>query len=197
VLLPFGMQRVFVAGGLSGGQNRIMNVFLEALLIFGLRVLGIAISTLSTLMTVQGRKFYAVAAGFFSSLVYVIAIGKVVTNLNNMWNILAYAGGFAGGTLVGMVLDQRLALGFAEVRFISTDDGGDLANALREAGFGVTELQGHGRERTVEVIAVLCPRKEMKGVLDIGRRVDEDAIVTVTEPRSVERGYWHPERCRR
>lgn len=174
-----------------------MNVFLEAFLIFGLRVLGIAISTLSTLMTVQGRKFYAVAAGFFSSLVYVIAIGKVVTNLNNVWNILAYAGGFAGGTLVGMMLDQRLALGFAEVRFISTDDGRDLASALREAGFGVTELQGHGRERTVEVIAVLCPRKEMKRVLEIGRQVDEDAIVTVTEPRSVERGYWHPERCRR
>lgn len=174
-----------------------MNVFLEAFLIFGLRVLGIAISTLSTLMTVQGRKFYAVAAGFFSSLVYVIAIGKVVTNLNNVWNILAYAGGFAGGTLIGMMLDQRLALGFAEVRFISTDDGHDLANALREAGFGVTELHGHGRERTVEVIAVLCPRKEMKRVLEVGRRVDEDAIVTVTEPRSVERGYWHPESCRR
>jgi uncharacterized protein YebE (UPF0316 family) len=173
-----------------------MSIFLEALLILGLRVLGIAVSTLSTLMTVQGRKFYAVAAGFFSSLVYVIAIGKVVTNLNNVWNILAYAGGFAGGTLVGMVLDQRLALGFAEVRFISTEDGRGLAGALREAGFGVTELEGHGRERTVEVVAVLCPRKEVKNVLEIGRDVDNDAIVTVTEPRSVERGYWHPERCR-
>jgi uncharacterized protein YebE (UPF0316 family) len=173
-----------------------MSIFLEALLILGLRVLGIAVSTLSTLMTVQGRKFYAVAAGFFSSLVYVIAIGKVVTNLNNVWNILAYAGGFAGGTLVGMVLDQRLALGFAEVRFISTEDGRDLAGALREAGFGVTELEGHGRERTVEVVAVLCPRREVKNVLEIGRDVDNDAIVTVTEPRSVERGYWHPERCR-
>jgi uncharacterized protein YebE (UPF0316 family) len=174
-----------------------MSIFLEALLIFGLRVLGIAISTLSTLMTVQGRKFYAVAAGFFSALVYVIAIGKVVTNLNNVWNILAYAGGFAGGTLVGMVLDQRLALGFAEVRFISTDDGQGLAEALREAGFGVTELTGHGRENVVEVIGVLCPRKEVRGVLEIGRGVDNDAIVTVTEPRSVERGYWNPERYRR
>lgn len=174
-----------------------MSIFLEALLIFALRVLGIAISTLSTLMTVQGRKFYAVVAGFFSALVYVIAIGKVVTNLNNVWNILAYAGGFAGGTLIGMVLDQRLALGFAEVRFISTDDGHDLADALREAGFGVTELTGHGRENAVEVIGVLCPRKEVKNVLEIGQNVDDDAIVTVTEPRSVERGYWHPERYRR
>jgi uncharacterized protein YebE (UPF0316 family) len=82
------------------------------------------------------------------------------------------------------------------VRFISTEDGRGLAGALREAGFGVTELEGHGRERTVEVVAVLCPRKEVKNVLEIGRDVDNDAIVTVTEPRSVERGYWDPERCR-
>lgn len=174
-----------------------MDIFLEALLIFGLRVLGIAVSTLSTLMTVQGRKFYAVAAGFVSSLVYVIAIGKVVTNLNNVWNILAYAGGFAGGTLVGMVLEQRLALGYAEVRFISTEHGHELACALRDAGFGVTELQGHGREKTVEVVSVLIPRKEVGRILAIGRGVDDDAIVTVTESRSIQRAYWHPASCRR
>ncbi|MGD2144764.1 MAG: DUF5698 domain-containing protein [Anaerolineae bacterium] len=174
-----------------------MSIILEALLIFGLRVLGIAISTLSTLMTVRGRKFYAVAAGFFSSLVYVIAIGKVVTNLGNVWNILAYAGGFAGGTLVGMLLEQRLALGFAEVRFISTEDGQDLADTIREAGYGVTELEGHGRDRTVEVIAVLIPRREVQSVLDIARTVDDAAIVTVSEPRSVQRGYWRPETCQR
>jgi uncharacterized protein YebE (UPF0316 family) len=174
-----------------------MDIFLEALLIFGLRVLGIAVSTLSTLMTVQGRKVYAVALGFVSSLVYVIAIGKVVTNLNNVWNIIAYSAGFAGGTLVGMLLDQRMALGFAEVRFISTDGGQGLADVLREAGFGVTELEGHGREETVEVISLLIPRKEVRSVLKIAKSVDEDAIVTVSEPRLVQRGYWHPTDCRR
>ncbi len=172
-------------------------MLLEALLIFGLRVLGIAISTLSTLMTVQGRKLYAVGAGFFSSLVYVLAIGMVVTNLENVWNILAYAGGFAGGTLVGMMLEQRLAMGFAEVRFISAEDGHELADALREAGFGVTEIIGYGREKVVEVVAVLCPRKEVRSVLEIGQRIDRDAIATVTEQRSVARGYWAPERLRR
>jgi uncharacterized protein YebE (UPF0316 family) len=174
-----------------------MGVLPEALLIFGLRVLGIAVSTLSTLMTVQGRKAYAVAAGFVASLVYVIAIGKVVTNLDNVWNIIAYAAGFAGGTLVGMVLEQRLALGYAEVRFISTENGHDLATALRDAGFGVTELHGQGRDKSVEVVSVLIPRKEVKSVLEVGQKADDDAIVTVTESRSVQRAYWHTERCRR
>ncbi len=169
-----------------------MDVFLGALLIFALRVLGIAVSTVATLMTVQGRKLPAVAAGFISALVYVIAIGKVVANLSNVWNILAYCGGFAVGTLIGMAWEQRLALGYTEVRFISTEKGYGLAEALRQAGFGVTELYGRGRESTVGIVEAIVPRKNVETVLGIAKSVDENAIVTVTEARTVRRGYWEP-----
>ena len=169
-----------------------MDLFLEALLIFALRVLGIAVSTLATLMTVQGRKLPAVAAGFISALVYVVAIGKVVANLSNVWNILAYSGGLAVGTLVGILFEQRLSLGFAEVRFISTEKGDAMAEALRQAGFGVTKYYGHGRESVVGVVDAIVPRKSVEAVLGIAKSVDENAIVTVTEARTVQRGYWRP-----
>jgi uncharacterized protein YebE (UPF0316 family) len=170
-----------------------MDIFMEAALIFALRVLGITISTIATLMIVQGRKIPAVVAGFVNAWVYIIAIGKVVANLNNFWNILAYCSGFAVGTLVGMVLEQRLALGFAEVRFISAEKSDAMAEALREAGFGVTELYGHGRERVVGIVEAIVPRKNVDAVLGIARSVDERAIVTVREARTVQRGYWRPE----
>jgi uncharacterized protein YebE (UPF0316 family) len=169
-----------------------VDIFLEALLIFALRVLGIAVSTLATLMTVRGRKLPAVAAGFVSALVFVVAIGKVVANLSNVWNILAYCGGMAVGTLVGMLFEQRLSLGFAEVRFISAEKSGPLAEALREAGFGVTELFGHGRDRSVGIVQAIVPRKNVNAVLGIAKSADESAIVTVTEARTVQRGYWRP-----
>jgi uncharacterized protein YebE (UPF0316 family) len=171
-----------------------VDVVLEALLIFALRVLGIAVSTLATLMTVQGRRIPAVGAGFITALVYVVALGKVVANLSNVWNILAYSSGFAVGTLVGMFWEQRLALGFAEVRFISSEKGCDVADALREAGFGVTELYGHGRERSVGIVEVIVPRKNVDTALGIAKSVDENAIVTVTEARMVQRGYYRPNR---
>jgi len=171
-----------------------VDIFLGALLIFALRVLGIAVSTVATIMTVQGRKIPAVAAGFVSALVYVVAIGKVVTDLDNVWNILAYSGGFAVGTLIGMAWEQRLALGFTEVRFISAEKGDELAEALREAGFGVTELRGRGRESTVGIIEAIVPRKNVGAVLGTAKSVDENAIVTVTEARMVQHGYWRPAR---
>jgi uncharacterized protein YebE (UPF0316 family) len=173
------------------GSERV-SVFLEALLIFTLRVLGIAISTLSTLMTVQGRRLYATLTNFLSALVYIVAIGRVVTNLNNMWNILAYCCGVAAGTLIGMAWEQRLALGFAEVRFISTEKGDALAEALRQEGYGVTELYGHGRDYAVGIVEAIVPRKSVDPMLEIARSIDESAIVTVTEARMVHRAYWRP-----
>jgi len=170
-----------------------VNVFLEAVLIFVLRLLGLSIGTLSTLMTVQGRRFYAALTNALSALVYVVAIGRVVANLNNVWNILAYCCGVAAGTLVGMAWEQRIALGFVEVRFISTAKSDALADALREVGFGVTELYGHGRDHSVGIVAAIVPRKNVDAMLGIARAVDGDAIVTVTEARTVQRGYWKPD----
>ncbi len=171
-----------------------MEIVGEAVLIFLLRVSGITSSTLSTLMMVQGRRFYAALTSFFTALVYIVAIGRVVSNLDNLWNVLAYCGGVAVGTLVGMVWEQRMALGYAEVRFISTHKSDALADALRQAGFGVTEFYGHGRERTVGIVEALVPRKNVDTVLGIAEAVDAKAVVTVTDARTVQHGYWDPGR---
>ena len=54
----------------------------------------------------------------------------------------------------------------------------------------MTELYGHGRESVVGIVETILPRKNVERVLDIARNVDEKAIVTVREARTVQRGYW-------
>ena len=71
-----------------------------------------------------------------------------------------------------------------------------LAEALRQAGFGVTEYYGHGRECAVGIVEVITPRKRVDTVLKIAKSVDENAIVAVTEARTVLRGYWRVEERR-
>ena len=57
--------------------------------------------------------------GFFEILIFVLAISRVILEMDNIWNILGYCGGFAAGTIIGMSLEDRLAVGFAMVRIIS------------------------------------------------------------------------------
>ena len=174
-----------------------MDIALELLLIFGLRVLGISVSTLATILTVQGRRFPAVLSGSLSSFVYVVAIGRVVTNLDNPWNIAAYVFGFAVGSYAGMAIEGRMALGYAQVRIISTAQGAEVAAALREAGFGVTQFFGYGQDNSVAVAEALVPRKSVPRVIAVAEKVDAKAVVAVSETRTVERGYWQrPDRRR-
>ncbi len=171
-------------------------LILQSIVIFLLRVVGISVSTLATILTVQGRKLPAILAGSLSALVYVLAIAQVVNNLDNMLYIAAYVTGYGAGTWVGMVLEQRIALGYADVRIISTTRGDAVAAALRKAGFGVTEMYGRGLESAVSIVEAIVPRKNVPAVIRLAENTDEQAIVTVSEARTVQRGYWKPDRKR-
>ena len=72
--------------------------------------------------------------------------------------VLGHALGFATGTLVGMTIEERLALGCTVVRIISTDLSKPITEALRQAGFGVTELSGQGMHGAVEIFEVVVYR---------------------------------------
>lgn len=164
-------------------------VLLGAGLIFLLRVVGIAVSTLRVLAMMRGKKVAAFVAGFFEVLTYVIAIAEVVNNLDNVWNVLGYCLGFSVGTVAGMVLDERTASGFANVRVISRYKAQSIIEAIHNAGFGATVGWGHGRGGTVGMIVAVVKRKEIDKICAISEQVDPNAFITVEDTRSVRRGY--------
>jgi uncharacterized protein YebE (UPF0316 family) len=109
--------------------------------------------------------------------------------MGNPWLVLGYSGGFAAGTLVGMTIEERMALGWTVIRIISTDLSKRVPEALRQAGFGVTEMSGQGMRGTVEICEVVVRRVDLPKVLQTVDQVDGKAFVTVEETRRVYRGW--------
>ncbi|CCQ95951.1 conserved hypothetical protein [[Clostridium] ultunense Esp] len=68
-----------------------MNFIIGYLLIFFARVSDVTLATIRMLMVVQGRKVQAAIIGFFEVSIYVTALSKVVSSLDNIGNLLAYA----------------------------------------------------------------------------------------------------------
>lgn len=159
--------------------------------IFSLRVIGVSLSTVRVLVMLRGKKLAAVVMGFFEVLVYVIAIGQVVNNLSNIWNILGYCLGFSAGTLIGMMLDDRTASGFSTVRVISRTSGPRIAEVIREAGFGATVERGFGRDGSVGMVLAIVRRQEVEAVCNLADQVDPKAFVSIDETRAVRRGHMH------
>lgn len=162
----------------------------SALLIFGLRIVDVSAATLRLLFVVRGQKVLAWVSGFFQAIVFVVAISQVLTHLDNVLNMVGYAAGFATGTVVGMWLEERLAVGYAHVRVISPRQGAALAQRLRETGFAVTEIAGRGRDGTVTVLNLSVTRRQVPEIRHLVTSLDPNAFITVEEIRPLRRGYF-------
>ena len=160
-----------------------------ALLIFALRVAGVGLVTVRILLVTRGVESWSVVLGFLEALMYVVAIGLVVENLTNVPNLLAYCVGFSGGTLVGMRVERRMAIGYVTVHAFSRPYGSEIAQALREAGFGATVTPGEGRSGSVAVVISVVPRGEAGRVGEVVRSVDPEAFVSYDETLGVTRGW--------
>lgn len=164
-------------------------LFAAVIAIFFLRIIGVALSTIRVLIMLRGRKILSALMGFFEVTIYVLAVGPVVNDLDNVWNLLGYGLGFSVGTLVGMGLEERLALGFATVRIMSREKSSAIAKALHEAGYGATLSWGWGREGSVRMVTATVRRKEVKTVSRLAENIDPDAFITAEEAYAIRRGY--------
>lgn len=164
--------------------------FIVTLLIFVLRVSDMTLDTLRVLFVIRGRKSLAWILGFFQSALWVIAITSVLSNLDNPWNIISYAAGFATGNVVGIMIEQGLAIGHSHMQIISQRLGNAIADTVRNMGYAATELPARGRDGTVSVISCSLKRKDVEGVRKMVQEIDPQAFITVEDIRPIHRGYW-------
>ncbi|MEX2570350.1 MAG: DUF2179 domain-containing protein [Gemmatimonadota bacterium] len=164
------------------------------LVIFFLRIIDVSLATLRMLLAVRGVKSVAPIIGFFEVLVWILAVGTVIQHLDSPLHLIGYAGGFAIGTYVGLLVEERMAFGMATIRVVSRYGGVELAEALRERGFGVTEFAGQGKEGKVEVVDAVLRRRDLPAVMREVDFWDPEAFVTVQEPRTIRRGWLFQKR---
>jgi len=171
-------------------MNAAIEILLAAGTIFALRVVDITLYTLRIFMVVRGRKGMAWLFGFCQAFVYVNAMRLVLSDLGNWWKILGYAAGFATGMVIGMWFEGRLAIGFTHLRVISSRQGAALCEHLRQAGYGVTEISGRGKDGAVTIMNCNVRRKNTSHIIQIIQEIDPDAFITAEAVRSVRRGFW-------
>ena len=168
-----------------------MDAFLGALLIFCLRILDVSIGTLRVMYMVRGDRRRAVPLAFVESGIWIIAISKVMAEMKdgNWPNMAAFAAGFAAGTMVGMTLERWIASGWIMVRIISRSGTGALVQAIRAKDFGVTVLEGEGREGEQSILFIVAPRRRGTELLRLVRELDERAFITGENGNTALGGY--------
>lgn len=161
------------------------------LFIFFARLIDVSMSTMRTLMVMQGRRLQAALIGFFEISIYITALSRVVNSLDNPLNLLAYALGFACGNYIGITLESKIALGNLSAQVIlKTTENNELIKSLREKGFGITILQGQGLEGTKDILVIAINRRDLETLKKLVYSFDKEAFITVNSINPISGGYF-------
>ncbi len=104
---------------------------------------------------------------------------------------LAYAAGFATGTYVGMLIENRLALGTLIIRAIVAGETDDIIRSLSDAGYGVTIFDAQGATGPVKVIDTVINRKELDDIVRRLRANNPNVFYIIEEARATNLGIFH------
>jgi uncharacterized protein YebE (UPF0316 family) len=171
-------------------DSNLFSYFLLPILIFLARICDVSIGTMRIIFVSKGKRNIAPILGFFEVLIWITAISKIMANLDNYVNFIAYAAGFATGNYVGMILEERLAMGILMIRVFAHEKGDDLVQSLNSNGFGATVVQAHGARENIQLIYSIVKRNELASVLDIITGLNPKAFYTIEEVKKVNEGIF-------
>jgi uncharacterized protein YebE (UPF0316 family) len=156
---------------------------LICLLIIVARIVDVSLGTMRTISIVQGRRALAWVLGFGEILIWVFAVSKVITNLDQPLFAVCYAFGFATGNYVGLTVERWLAMGRQGVR-VFTRKGLELADTLWAEGIPATVFEGEGRDRAVYELFISTARRQVSHVTRRARDLDPDCFYVIEDIRT-------------
>ena len=159
-------------------------------IVFFARIADVTLGTLRIIFTSRGKRNVAPLLGFVEVFIWIVVVGQIVKNVHSITAYLGYAAGFATGTYIGMLIEERMAMGTLVVRIFLAQGAVELITALRAAGFGVTAVDGQGLKGAVKLLYVIVKRRDLPAVTNIIHANCPGVFFSVEEVRSTEMGFF-------
>jgi len=159
-------------------------------MIFCARICDVSLGTIRVIFISKGIKYLAPLIGFFEVIIWLLAIGQVMNNLTNIVAYVAYGAGFASGTFIGMLIEEKISLGLTSVRIITREDPAELMKYLRSNDYGVTSIDGEGATGKVKMVFTIIKRQDLQHVVGIIKQYHPNAFYSIEEVKSVAEGVF-------
>ncbi|HOQ75699.1 MAG TPA: DUF2179 domain-containing protein [Thermoclostridium sp.] len=163
------------------------------ILIILARMIDVTLGTLRIIFVSRGSRLAAPILGFFEVLIWIVAISQIMQNLNNPLCYIAYALGFAIGNYLGIMVEEKLAIGLLVIRiFVPRENSANesLMAKLIEAGFGVTVVEGRGSIGEVTLLYSLIRRKDLDKAVSIVEGTDSKVFYSIEAVKTAHAGIF-------
>jgi uncharacterized protein YebE (UPF0316 family) len=130
-------------------------------LIFFARICDVSMATVRMILLTNGIRLWPILIGFFEVVIWVLAVSSALRYLPNPLAILGYASGYSCGMILGIFIEDRIAIGYRLVRVINSDREIDLSLALRGLRWRVTRINGEGMTGPAEICFTAIRRRDV------------------------------------
>ncbi|MDY1591413.1 MAG: DUF5698 domain-containing protein [Methanofastidiosum sp.] len=164
-----------------------MEIFfwLLLILIFLARVVDVSLGTMRIIFVSKNLKKLAPLVGFFEVFIWINVMGQVMQNVNSIIHYVAYAAGFAAGNYVGIVIEERIAMGHVIVRIITKEDTDDILKYLEREKCGATIVDAQGKKGEVKILLTVIKRKKLYEIYEAIEKFVPDSFVSIEDVKSV------------
>ena len=177
-------------------NSDIFTLVIIPILIFLARIADVSIGTLRIIFIYRGLRLLAPLLGFFEVFIWLLAARQVFVSLAGWVPLLAYSAGFAAGTYVGIVIEQKVSIGKVLLRVITNRDAKKLLNAFEEEEFPITSTHAVCSKGNVRVIFLVIPRKKVGAALDLIKKHNPRASYSVEDVRFASENHAAAPRSR-
>ena len=167
------------------------NWIILPIIIFFSRLTDVSLGTLRHVFISKGFRKIVPFLGFFEVLIWIIVVAQVMQNLSNWVCYIAYAAGFATGTYVGLLIEEKLALGLQVIRVITNQNSEDLIADLKNSNHGVTIVDAQGAVGPVKMIFTIIKRKDVPQVVDKIATFLPNAFFTIEDVKNTNQGVFN------
>ena len=173
-------------------MSEFFNAFpwLLPIIVFFGRICDVTLGTLRIIFVSKGERKKAPVVGFFEVFIWVFIISQIFSHTNSWIAYLAYAGGYAVGNFIGILVENKIAFGFVLLRIYTKNDGQYLSHLLHKNNFGSTCFKGKGAISDVDVIETVITRKSQQQVKTIIDDFDPNAFYVIEDIRSKQKGIF-------
>ncbi len=147
--------------------------------------MDVSINTIRIIFMLQSKKAISTFLGFFESLIWILAISQIFQNITSWPTYLAYASGFASGIFVGMIIEEKLAIGRVVVRVITRQPAKELIEYFRENSFRFSSVDATSEEGAVNIIFTVIKREALPKTIKVIKTYNPKAFYTVEGVKKV------------
>lgn len=161
------------------------------ILIFVAKVVEVTLTTLRMLYINKGAKIQAASIGFIEVLIWLKVASIVLVGIDEYPSrMFIYALGFAAGSYVGMMIEEKIGLGHSRLELVTDIESGEkFTEKLRELGKAVTSIDAKGRDGEKVILSIYVKRKSKNEVLDLARDMNIKGIITVADIQKAYGGF--------